>query len=388
MEVRAVLSHNSSQIIPVNITLYEPANRVRLVFELWMFNESAGSFTYRGCWSQLWLNVTKPRLAASASSSGGGLSSEMESKLVEGFLSVRRAEEAGGDVFKMVDTLNRALRLAEGGDEAGAEKLVSQVLAMEAEVSRLGAEASRMRLYSGVGVLAAASVAGVGCFTFLKGRVWVYWARLHRGWVVSLGGCGSRLSSLEKAIRSKIKSSGETRVEDLVFSSTLGCGVHEAARALYKMVRRGDLRLVDPNPPKSFAGYLLSGYNLGFAVAVVLVCACLLSVYATGLNPVFAALRVVFGSLFTLFLPGYSLIEALYPRGGELSPLERLALSIGLSLALVPLLGLLLNYTPWGIRLNPTLAALSTLTLGLLLTASYRRFRGLRVNVCGEAVAA
>jgi uncharacterized membrane protein len=154
------------------------------------------------------------------------------------------------------------------------------------------------------------------------------------------------------------------------------------------MVRRGDLRLVDPNPPKSFAGYLLSGYNLGFAVAVVLVCACLLSVYATGLNPVFAALRVVFGSLFTLFLPGYSLIEALYPRGGELSPLERLALSIGLSLALVPLLGLLLNYTPWGIRLNPTLAALSTLTLGLLLTASYRRFRGLRVNVCGEAVAA
>lgn len=40
-----------------------------------------------------------------------------------------------------------------------------------------------------------------------------------------------------------------------------------------------------------------------------------------------------------LFMPGYALVESLYPRGGdELSPLERLALSIGLSLAVVPLI--------------------------------------------------
>jgi uncharacterized membrane protein len=45
-EVRAVLTHNSSQVIPVNITLYEPATRLRLVFEMWVFNETAGAFTY------------------------------------------------------------------------------------------------------------------------------------------------------------------------------------------------------------------------------------------------------------------------------------------------------------------------------------------------------
>ncbi|MEM2179169.1 MAG: DUF1616 domain-containing protein, partial [Candidatus Methanomethylicaceae archaeon] len=80
------------------------------------------------------------------------------------------------------------------------------------------------------------------------------------------------------------------------------------------------------------------------------------------------------GSLFVLFLPGYSLIEALYPREEELSPLERLALSIGLSLAIVPLVGLILNYTPWGIRLDPIITALSFLTLGLLLISSYRKY--------------
>ena len=39
-----------------------------------------------------------------------------------------------------------------------------------------------------------------------------------------------------------------------------------------------------------------------------------------------------------LFLPGYALIEALYPKR-ELDELTRFALSIGLSLALVPLTG-------------------------------------------------
>ncbi|MCC6050331.1 MAG: DUF1616 domain-containing protein, partial [Thermofilum sp.] len=53
--------------------------------------------------------------------------------------------------------------------------------------------------------------------------------------------------------------------------------------------------------------------------------------------------------------------------------LERLALSIGLSLALVPLVGLLLNYTPFGIRLYPVLASLSLLTLCLTFIGAWRK---------------
>jgi uncharacterized membrane protein len=380
MEVRAVLRHNSSQTIPVNITLREPAARLRLVFEMWVFDEAAGAFKYHGRWCQLWLNVTAPPSSAPTPASCGGISPQMESKLIEGYLSIRRAEEAGGDVSKMVDALNQALRLAQGGDEAEAERLVGQVVAMEPEVSRLGAEASRARLYVGVGSLAAASIAIVGAFIYLRHRVWAYWARLHRGWRVAWAGDGLKLSGLEKAIGERIKSGGEVSVEDLVFSPGLGRKAHEAARALYRLARSGAVRLVDPSPPKTFAGYMLSRHNLGFAVAALLVAACLTSVYLSGLTPVLAASRVVLGSLFTLFLPGYSLIEALYPRGEELSPLERLALSIGLSLALVPLVGLLLNYTPWGIRLDPTLAALSTLTLALLLASAYRKFSALRLK--------
>jgi len=85
-------------------------------------------------------------------------------------------------------------------------------------------------------------------------------------------------------------------------------------------------------------------------------------------------LRYVLGTLFVLFIPGYTLVEALYPREEDLSPLERVALSIGLSLALVPLVGLLLNYTPFGIRLYPIIISLSALSVALAMVGSYRKY--------------
>jgi len=44
-----------------------------------------------------------------------------------------------------------------------------------------------------------------------------------------------------------------------------------------------------------------------------------------------------------------------------------------LSLALIPLVGLGLNYTPWGIRLNPLLASLTLLALGFSVVGAYRK---------------
>jgi len=82
-------------------------------------------------------------------------------------------------------------------------------------------------------------------------------------------------------------------------------------------------------------------------------------------------IRYVLGSIFVLWLPGYTFIKALFPTkvpiqtsSEDLDKIERVALSIGMSIALVPIVGLLLNYTPWGIRLTPitlSLLALSTI---------------------------
>jgi len=99
--------------------------------------------------------------------------------------------------------------------------------------------------------------------------------------------------------------------------------------------------------------------------------AALISIYLPVLNESF--LRILFGIPLVLFIPGYALIAALFPSGKDIDGIERVALSFGLSIAISPLVGLALNYTPFEIRLDPIVICLSILTIGLCLVAQYRR---------------
>jgi uncharacterized membrane protein len=84
-------------------------------------------------------------------------------------------------------------------------------------------------------------------------------------------------------------------------------------------------------------------------------------------------IRTALGLPMVLFIPGYALIAALFPAKDDLDGIERVALSFGLSIAVVPLIGLGLNYTPWGIRLIPILVSLSCFTISMALITIYRR---------------
>lgn len=86
-----------------------------------------------------------------------------------------------------------------------------------------------------------------------------------------------------------------------------------------------------------------------------------------------AMLRNILGLPFVLFLPGYALIAALFPAKSDLDGIERTALSFGLSIAVVPLIGLGLNYTPWGIRPFPILISLSAFIFIACVFAYLRR---------------
>jgi uncharacterized membrane protein len=83
--------------------------------------------------------------------------------------------------------------------------------------------------------------------------------------------------------------------------------------------------------------------------------------------------RIPLGLLMVLFVPGYTLIAALFPKKADLEGIERTALSFGLSIAVVPLIGLGLNYTPWGIRLTPVVISLAVFTIVMAAAAYWRR---------------
>ena len=167
----------------------------------------------------------------------------------------------------------------------------------------------------------------------------------------------------------------EMSVQDAVARGTRGTGatVRDSARALYSLVQDGKATVFDPAPPGSTLDYLLRPYSLWFWGAMAYLLVTIGSIYLLPQSPPFIYVRYVFGAVAVLYFPGYTLIEALYPKKEDLDGLERLALSIGLSLALIPLVGLLLNYTPWGIRLDPIVVSLSLLGVALALVAAVRK---------------
>jgi uncharacterized membrane protein len=84
-------------------------------------------------------------------------------------------------------------------------------------------------------------------------------------------------------------------------------------------------------------------------------------------------IRSALGLVMVLFVPGYALIAALFPGKKDIDGIERAALSFGLSIAVTPLIGLGLNYTPWGIRLDPIVVCLTIFTSICVLVANKRR---------------
>ena len=84
-------------------------------------------------------------------------------------------------------------------------------------------------------------------------------------------------------------------------------------------------------------------------------------------------LRVILGLPLVLFFPGYVLLAALFYRKNSMDTVERTALSFVLSIAVVPIIGLILNYTTWGITVYSTLVSLSVFILVISVIAWFRQ---------------
>jgi hypothetical protein len=120
-------------------------------------------------------------------------------------------------------------------------------------------------------------------------------------------------------------------------------------------------------------------------VAALLAPAAILVDLPTGIVKPVAALALV------LILPGYSL-SALLPARMRSNWLIRFALTVGLSMAIAALGGLVLNLTPWGITEAGWIVWLCGITLlaggiALAFRPSISKPRGLRVRMAGRSVA-
>jgi len=106
---------------------------------------------------------------------------------------------------------------------------------------------------------------------------------------------------------------------------------------------------------------------------VVWLTASIAAIYLPFLNE--TPIRIALAIPVILFIPGYCLLASLFPKNGDLDLMARMVLSMGVSIAIVPMIGLGLNFTPWGIQLDSIVTSLTLFTLVMTLITLYQRSR-------------
>ena len=184
----------------------------------------------------------------------------------------------------------------------------------------------------------------------------------------------SMLTTLDQFIVDIVKTKQPSTVKELVqlVQKELSIPEEEVLRHIMSLSNKEKLKFIGYSIPPKPKSYIFSTKAISYWLIIATALATSISVFTIPENAYpFIYVRYVLGFVFVLFLPGYSLVKVLFPTQ-EFDNIERVALSIGTSLALVPFIGLILNYTIWGIRTTSVTISLLVLTTIFATTAMIR----------------
>lgn len=114
---------------------------------------------------------------------------------------------------------------------------------------------------------------------------------------------------------------------------------------------------------------IVSNVSFDVALSFILTFLAIIAVYVPPINQ--TVLRVAL-SLVLVFIPGYSMVAALFPAKSDMGWMERLFVSFGISLVILPSIGIILNFTPLGVRLE-TVTLCIAIFIVVCLLATYKR---------------
>ena len=135
-------------------------------------------------------------------------------------------------------------------------------------------------------------------------------------------------------------------------------------------------------PIRNLKTYLKTGEAIWYLLTIVtVIIATLVFTISESVYPWIYG-RNVLGLIFILFLPGFAFIKAIFPiriptnsSNSKIEEIEQIALSIGMSIALVSTAGLLLYYSPWGLDVTTIVLFLVTFTPIFTTAAVIKEYR-------------
>ncbi len=187
-----------------------------------------------------------------------------------------------------------------------------------------------------------------------------------------------RFELLQQRILNSVAMHKSFRVKDLVvelqhtYSESLS--IEEIQNAVRKLESEKKITLLEPGIKGRFFDYITRSYN-GLSLWLTTVATCLMMALVfllPNIEPL-SYVRIISGVVFVMFIPGNALVQLLFTHR-NMEHTEQMVLSVGLSIALICIIGLMLKYILSALTVESAVISIGILSITLSAVANYRHF--------------
>jgi hypothetical protein len=168
------------------------------------------------------------------------------------------------------------------------------------------------------------------------------------------------------------------RVKDLLaqlqhtYSESLS--TEEIQNAVKKLESKKKITLLVPGANRDFLHYVTRSFNgLSLWLTIAATCLVVAVIFLLPDTETWSYMRMMTGAVFVLFIPGNALVQLLFANR-NMEQTEQMILSVGLSIALISLIGLMLKYILLALTVESAVISIGTLSIILSAVANYSRF--------------
>src|SRR5919112_2183974 len=163
-------------------------------------------------------------------------------------------------------------------------------------------------------------------------------------------------------------------VVELQHTSTKPLSIEEIQNAVKKLEREKKITLLGPGTKGPFFHYIMRSYN-GLSLWLTTAATCLITAMVFLLPSIepWSYMRIITGAVFVLFIPGNALVQLLFAHR-NMEQTAQMVLSVGLSIALVSIIGLMLKYILLALTVESAVVSIGMLSITFSAVASYNQF--------------
>jgi hypothetical protein len=187
-----------------------------------------------------------------------------------------------------------------------------------------------------------------------------------------------RSELLQQRILNSVATHKRFRVKDLVvelqhtYSESLS--IEEIQNAVKKLESEKKIMLLEPDTKGHFFDYILRSYN-GLSLWLTTAATCLIMALVFLLPNIepWSYMRMITGAVFVLFIPGNALVQLLFAHR-NMEQTEQMVLTVGLSIALISIIGLMLKYILSALTVESAIISIGMLSITISAVANYTHF--------------